>query len=97
MNDKEMTSRMIGSCTSEMLATYVIIYKTLNMDKEMALLSMKELAIRREQGDDFDYETFIEEEIKKIPKMRNLNLPEMGKSIMSGRENFKEILGKNDS
>ena len=98
INEVNRISRRIsiGFSTSETLAAHVVIYKTLNMDKEIALLCMKELAHRRELGEDFDYETYIEEEIKKIPKMRDINLPEMGKKIMANRKNFTSI-GKNDS
>lgn len=83
----------IGFSTSETLAAYVVIYKALNMDKELALLCMKELAVRRELGQDFDYESYIEEELSKFPKMRGINLPDIGRKIISS-QNFKFIKGK---
>jgi hypothetical protein len=73
---------------SETLAAHIVIYKTLNIDRETALLCMAELGRRRALGDEFDYETFIEAEVEKIPKV-NSNLPELYKII-----NFKNILGK---
>jgi hypothetical protein len=87
----------IGFCTSETLAAYVVIYKALGMDKEIALLCMRELAVRRKLGQDFDYESFIEQEVEKIPKMRGINLPEMGKKVMNNHGNLRSILGKNVS
>ena len=83
----------IGFSTSKTLAAHVVIYKALNMDKELALLCMKELAIRRELGQDFDYESYIEEELSKFPKMRGTNLPDIGRRIISS-QNFKFIKEK---
>jgi len=73
---------------SETLAAHIVIYKTLNIDRETALLCMAELGRRRMLGDEFDYETFIEVEVAKVPKISS-NLPELYKII-----NFKNILGK---
>lgn len=87
-----ITKRLnIGFCTSKTLASYVVIYKALNIDKELALMSMNELARRRKLGEIFDYESFIDEEIAKMPKMRNINLPELGRRVIG--KNFKRILG----
>ena len=99
MNEINKISRRIsiGFSTSKSLAAHVVIYKTLGMDEEIALLCMQELVKRRELGEDFEYETFIEEEIKKIPQMKGINLPEMGKRIMSDPKSFASLIGKNDS
>lgn len=99
MNEINKISRRIsiGFSTSKSLAAHVVVYKTLGMDKEIALLCMQELVYRRNLGDDFKYEEFIEEEIKKIPQMKGLNLPEMGKKIMADPKMYKTFIGKNDS
>ena len=78
----------IENRTSETLAAHIVIYKTLNIDRETALLCMEELGRRRERGDDFDYEAFIEAEIAKMPKISS-NLPELHKII-----NFNNWLGR---
>jgi hypothetical protein len=91
MNEEE--KKKILNCTSETLAAYVVIYKALNIDKERAILCMQELVKRRKDGEDFDYESFIETEKEKLPKMRGINLPELGKKIISG-SNFKPFIRK---
>ena len=63
----------ISSVNSEFLAASVVIYKTLKINKIFALKCMQELAIRREAGDMFKYEDFIDEEVKKIPVPQNLD------------------------
>lgn len=55
--------------SSEDLAAHVVVYKALKIRKEVALACMKELAKRRDQGDSFDYEGYIEKEVAKIPKI----------------------------
>ena len=79
----------IGFSTSEALAAHVVLYRALNIDRELALLCMEELSKRRKFGYDFDYESFIEDELEKIPKMRNINLPEIGKKIMNNSFKIK--------
>ncbi|MDP2683497.1 MAG: hypothetical protein Q8P20_00415 [bacterium] len=81
----------IGLSPSNTIASYVIIYKTLNINKDLALMCMKELAYRRNLGENFEYEKFIEEEISKIPKMQGINLPELSKTILNNK-NYKSIL-----
>ena len=84
----------IGFSTSKTLAAHIVIFKVLGIDREIAILCMKELARRREYGQDFDYETFIEEELTKIPKMKGLNMPEIGKKIMLNEITLKSIMRK---
>ena len=75
----------ISFSTSETLAAHVVVYRALNIEKEIALLCMKELARRRKHGESFDYESYIEEKIKMIPKMKGLNIPTLGRKIMNAR------------
>ena len=62
----------IKSCDSKFLAAQLVIYKALGIDREFALACMEELATRRKNGDDFEYESFIEEELAKIPDFKNI-------------------------
>lgn len=50
------------------LAAHVVLYKALGLGKELAKACMIELGIRRIQGEDFPFESYIEEELKKVPK-----------------------------
>jgi len=72
--------------TSETLAAYVVMYKSLNINKELALKCMKELVKRREFGENFDYEAYIEKHLKEIPKMKGTNIAAIGKSVMNFRQ-----------
>jgi hypothetical protein len=50
------------------LAAYVVIYRALGINKELALLCMQQLCKRRSDGDSFEYEGFIEDELAKFPR-----------------------------
>jgi hypothetical protein len=81
----------VGFSTSEALASHVVVYKTLGIDRELAQVCMKELARRRTLGEDFDYEQFIEDKIKEIPKMQGLDLTSLGANMAVFK---KSILGE---
>lgn len=74
------------SAPSSGLAAYIVAYKVIGVNKEFALFCMEELARRRTLGEDFDFETYIEDNINKMPKIEPLDL----KSI-SGLINIKSI------
>lgn len=59
----------IGTYHSERLCETIITFRVLGLFKEDALACMYELIHRRNLGDDFDYETFIETKIKEIPEI----------------------------
>lgn len=55
--------------TSQALAAIVVAHRTLGGFKTEAKSAMAELVFRRKQeGDDFDYEKYIEEKIAALPK-----------------------------
>lgn len=54
---------------SKQLAAIVVSYRILGMNKELSKLCMAELLKRKEEGDLFDYESFIAEEVGKSPKI----------------------------
>lgn len=74
----------IKNSKSEVLATRVVVYRVFGIDKDMAIASMQELVNRRENGDQFDYESFIENEVKAIPKPKKLNLSGIIGSMRKG-------------
>jgi len=81
----------IGFSASEVLASHVVVYKTIGLDRELAQVCMKELSRRRSLGEDFDYEQFIEDKIKDFPKMQGLDLTRLGANMTLFK---KSILGE---
>lgn len=60
----------IGSASSDWLAAQVVLYRTLSMHKEIAIIAMNELARRRDLGEVFTYEQFIDSEVEKIKQLQ---------------------------
>jgi hypothetical protein len=52
---------------SKTLAANVVVYRLLAINKELAIVCMQELYARRENGDDFKYEEYIERQLKEMP------------------------------
>jgi hypothetical protein len=81
LNDN-ISDEQIKSSKSKSLAVWVIVYRTIGANKELSLRCMQELARRREEcGDDFDYEGFIEEEVKKFPKPEKMDIAKLLKMV----------------
>ncbi len=70
-NDGEIVN--VQSCTSQELCNFVIAFRYLGVFRPRAVEAMKELAARHQNGDAFDFETYIQEEFSKLPKL-NFNL-----------------------
>lgn len=84
----------IPQADSKLLAAHVVVYRTLGIEKEFALACMTELARRRDLGDDFDYESYIEAEIVKIPKLDELeNISNLSRQIQNINA-FKGVIKK---
>lgn len=64
---------VIGQASSEALAFHIVSYKLLGIHKSIALTCMLELVRRRNLGEEFDYESFIDSELKKLPIVQPLN------------------------
>ena len=58
----------IANSPSDAVAAQVVAFRVIGIGREFALICMSELARRRELGEDFDFENYIERETKKIPK-----------------------------
>jgi hypothetical protein len=78
----------VPKADSKVLAAQVVVYRTLGINKALAKACMVELAIRRGNGDDFEYEDFIDEKVAGIPKMQNTNLLKITQSIQSQVRNI---------
>lgn len=60
----------IAQFSNKKLCEIVIVNRYLGSMKNEAIQCMQELAKRRVAGDTFDYETFIETEVKKLPEFK---------------------------
>lgn len=69
------------------LADIVIANRYLGLYKELSVNAMEELGKRRVSGDKFEFETYIDDEFKKLPKL-DFSLPDLG-SLISQLGNFK--------
>ena len=65
---KEKQLASIESSPSKSLAAYVVAYRALGIGKDIAVACMGELAKRKADGDEFDFESYIEQEVSKIPQ-----------------------------
>jgi hypothetical protein len=70
MSDLEEFKINIGSMSNEKLCDIVIAFRYLGTLKEEAVLCMSELVNRRNNGDQFPYETYIEDNLKTLPKIK---------------------------
>lgn len=71
----------IENVSSEALASMIITYRSLGLFKDKAKEAMTELSKRQDNGDNFDYETFISQKLKEVPKSE-IN-PEISKFLSS--------------
>ncbi len=55
--------------SNEQLGAIIVAYKLLGIEKDSAKLAMSELMKRKEQGSEFDYNSYIQRELDKSPKM----------------------------
>ena len=46
----------------------IVAYRSLGLFKDEAKQAMSELAKRKDQGDDFDFESFIKTKLNEVPK-----------------------------
>lgn len=64
----EEKQKLIPSMPSKALAAHVVVYRGIGLHKSFAVKCLQELVLRKYKGDDFDYESFITEELAKLPK-----------------------------
>jgi len=77
----------VSTSTSDTLAAYVVVYRALGMEKEIAIACMKELMKRKSEGDEFEFEAFIEDEVAKIPQPKGTDY---AKIIRGMQDNVKK-------
>jgi len=70
MNNSAEFQNNLSQFSSQKLCEVIITYQYLGLMKDEAILAMQELAKRRASGDLFQFETVIEEELKKLPDFK---------------------------
>lgn len=58
--------------SSKTLAAKVVAFRILGFDKKSAAEAMQELSLRKRDGDDFDFQTYIDDAVKKQPDRPNI-------------------------
>ena len=76
MSVEEIKTQMLSFPTTK-LADIIIANRYLGLYKDLAVTAMEELSKRRMSGDNFQYEQYIEDELKKLPKL-DFTLPALG-------------------
>lgn len=57
----------IPTFSSDKLCQFVICHRYLNYSKDLSILAMEELAKRRINGDNFDFESYIDKCLSELP------------------------------
>lgn len=71
--------------SSETLAIMIIAYRVLGLNKSVAIDAMQELYNRKQNGDEFDFQSFIDSnvnEIKKAHPQTNLDSMKLINSLL---------------
>lgn len=74
--DLDLIKKQIPNYTSVKLCEMIACNRYLGFEKRVAIMCMEELSDRRLKGDNFDFETHIEECISSLPPL-NFNLPNL--------------------
>ena len=69
----QYTENDIKNANSKNLAGYVVAYRLLGLHKDLSIKCMEELLNRRVNGDNFNFEDYIENELKDAPKPNDLS------------------------
>lgn len=63
----------IKDFSSEKLCQIIVCDRYLNYNKELAIAAMQELSNRRDSGDSFDFESYIEKSLSELPAINNMS------------------------
>jgi len=65
----EKIEKNINIYTSKKLCQIIVSYRYLGLNKDLAIICMKELGKRRDSGDPIDFENEIELMLEELPKL----------------------------
>lgn len=74
--DVEKIKGTISAYSSEKLCEMIVADRYFGINQEVAIACMEELSARRVAGDDFTFETFIDEAYAKLPPL-NFTIPDL--------------------
>jgi hypothetical protein len=92
--DLEEKIKLIPEMSVQALASHIVLYKSLGLFRDFAIKCMEELAKRKANGETFDYDSFIKEELNKIPKLKEGTGAMDAFSMIKSISNDASILGK---
>jgi hypothetical protein len=80
----------IHTYSSDKLCEMIVCDRYFGCYKEIAIFCMEELAKRRINGDQFDFESHIEKSLSEMPKI-DLSIPDLGNVLrqLTGKGFFK--------
>ncbi len=70
---EKFDEKQVKEAKSKILAGYIIAYRLFKLNKELAESCMVELMIRKENGDIFEFEKYIEENVKETQEKYKTN------------------------
>ena len=79
INLDDMQNKM-PTFTSEKLCEIIVCDRYFGCFKDLAIMSMRELSLRRVNGDTFDFENYIDTSLKDLPKL-DFSMPDIS-SVM---------------
>jgi len=75
----------IKTFSSKKLCTFIITNRIFNLNPTLARLAMEELALRRSSGDLFEFENYIETNLKQFPSLtQKLDVSSILKGMKNG-------------
>ena len=69
LSDEELKN-ICSKSSNEVLAAHVVVYRHLGIQKQTAIICMEELSFRKNNGSDFNYEEYINEQLKQMPPIQ---------------------------
>jgi hypothetical protein len=75
--DLAIIKSKVPTFSSEKLCEIIVCDRYFGCFKEVAIICMEELAKRRISGDNFEFETHIENSLKEMPEL-NFSMPNLG-------------------
>jgi hypothetical protein len=79
--DVELVKSKIPSYSSQKLCEMIVCGRYIGFYPELSIVCMEELAMRREGGDEFDFETYIDKSYQSLPKL-DFTVPDL-QSVLS--------------
>ena len=90
--DVELVKSKIPSYTSQKLCEMIVCGRYIGFYPELSISCMEELAMRRDAGDKFDFETYIDKAYQSLPKL-DFAVPDL-RSMLSTLVSAAQKAGK---